>query len=408
MMKIRFSIPKLPILLWLIISFALIFRLLYLFAIVGPSSFPLNIDSIEHHLIAHNLVGGQGYSIYGLPTANRAPFLTYLMALIYFILGEHFVLVRLVIIVMSLLLVWAIYQLSIMIFTHKVGLWAAFLAAIYPHFIFYSARIYTEIPFTLWSILAVIFLIKYFQTQRFFPLILSGIFFALAVLTRPVGLFLFIFIIFLILFRQPRWDNVKHVVVLAMAMIILILPWTIRNYVVFGKFIPVTTQGSLVLWVSNNHYIAHHPYYKGQNALYQRLPGASNLITSDETKRAEYAFRYFKDFVITYPADIPRLMWNKTYGFWSSTFFTGSSKRWIYEYSYLSIFIFSVLGMLLTIRFANKAIIFLWLILFSHFIPALIFWAGARMRLPAEPALIIFSALTLDQINIWIKQKWHR
>ena len=116
-----------------------------------------------------------------------------------------------------------------------------------------SQHIYTEIPFTLCSILAVIFLIKYFQTQRFFPLILSGIFFALAVLTRPVGLFLFIFIIFLILFRQPRWDNVKHVVVLAMAMIILILPWTIRNYVVFGKFIPVTTQGSLVLWVSNNH-----------------------------------------------------------------------------------------------------------------------------------------------------------
>jgi hypothetical protein len=45
------------------------------------------------------------------------------------------------------------------------------------------------------------------------------------------------------------------------------------------------------------------------------------------------------------------------------------------------------------------------MILLTNFIPAHIFWAGARIRLPAETVLIIFVATILERFSsrIWRK-----
>jgi 4-amino-4-deoxy-L-arabinose transferase-like glycosyltransferase len=376
--------------------------------IVGPTSFPANIDSIQHHQIAQNLVQGNGYTMDGQPTAYRAPFLTFAMAACYLIFGQNFLFVRLVIIGLSLVLIWTIYYLGKEIFHPAVGLWAALITAVYPHFIFYSARILTETPFTLFSLLAVILFIKFFKTEKNLFLLMSGFFLGLGILTRPVGFFLLGLMFLFMFWKFPFRVNLKKISILAAITFLIISPWTTRNYLVFKKFIPVTTQGALVLWVSNNHYVAHHPYYGGINSLYQHLPGAAQLITKDEIVRSEYSSRYFMQFIKEYPRDIPRLVWNKAYRFWSPAFFTGSSRAWMYKNFYLAILTFSIMGVILVFRSPNVKISYLWIILLANFLPALVFWAGPRIRMPAEPVLIILSALTIEQFRSWMWKKWHR
>jgi len=383
----------------LILLLAFIARIAYLNAIVGPNTYPSNIDSIEHHLIAQNLVEGNGYSMYGHSTAYRAPFLTYFMALCYWIFGVNFAVVRIGIIIMSLLLIWVVYLLAQELFNGNVGIWAALIAAIYPHFIFYNSRIFTETPFVLFSLLALLFFVKFVKAESRRDLLLTALFLALAILTRPVGFVLLFLILLFILFKQRRWMSIKNAGVLLVTVIIFISPWIVRNYLVFKRFVPVTTQGAVVVWVGNNHYVAHHPLLRGGHALYQYLPGARKLITDSEIERSHYAFVQFLDFLRQYPKDIPILIWNKTVRFWEKEFITGSSRRWMYEFSYLFIIIFAVAGLVLSLASHKKEAIYLLMLFVANFIPALIFWSGARMRLPAEPVFILFAAFCLEKIR---------
>ncbi len=383
----------------LILLLAFIARVTYLNVIVGPNTYPSNIDSIEHHLIAQNLAEGNGYSMYGHSTAYRAPFLTYFMALCYWIFGVNFAVVRIGIILMSLFLIWTIYLLGKELFNHFVGIWAALIAAIYPHFIFYNSRIFTETPFILFSLLALLFFVKFCKADSLKNLFLTALFLALAILTRPVGFVLLFLILLFILFKQRRWMNIKNAGVLLVTVIIFISPWIVRNYTVFKRFVPVTTQGAVVVWVGNNHYIAHHPLLRGAHALYQYLPGARKLITDSEIERSHYALVQFLDFLKQYPEDIPILIWNKTVRFWEKEFITGSSRRWMYEFSYLFITIFAAAGLVLSMVSNKKEAIYLLMLFVANFIPALIFWSGARIRLPAEPVFILFAAFCLEKIR---------
>ncbi|MCK4892627.1 MAG: glycosyltransferase family 39 protein, partial [Calditrichia bacterium] len=386
--------------LFLVLLLALSARIAYLNVIIEPNAYPYNIDSIEHHLIAQNLVEGNGYSMYGHPTAYRAPFLSYFMALCYWIFGVNFAVVRIGIIMMSLLLIWVIYLLAKEFFNGNVGIWAALLAGVYPHFIFYNSRILTETPFALFSLLALLFFVKFFKTESRRNLVLTALFLALAILSRPVGLALLGFLLLALLYKQRLWKNVKHALILVVLVSLFISPWIIRNYQVFDRFVPVTTQGGVVLWISNNHYVAHHPALAGWYMFYQHLPGARKLITNSETERSRYGYQFFKQFLKEHPGDIPRLIWYKNIRFWEKESFTGSSRRWMYELAYFSI-IFLALGGIMVALFSGRSSLFYLSILFlANFVPALIFWSGARVRMPAEPALIILAAFFIEKIRV--------
>jgi hypothetical protein len=47
---------------------------------------------------------------------------------------------------------------------------------------------------------------------------------------------------------RNRLRGLAHAVVLSLAAVAVVIPITIRNYVVFGEFVPVSTNGGLTLW----------------------------------------------------------------------------------------------------------------------------------------------------------------
>ena len=64
------------------------------------------------------------------------------------------------------------------------------------------------------------------------------------------------------------------------------------------------------------------------------------------------------------------------------------------------------MGIIYTVWSKVTGTIWLWIIILANFFPALIYWAGNRIRLPAEPALIIFAAIFIEQVweKIWRKK----
>jgi len=66
------------------------------------------------------------------------------------------------------------------------------------------------------------------------------------VLTRETPLYFVPFAAFWLAWRRPR-GSIKAASLLA-ASLLVVVPWTVRNYVAFGAFVPVSTAGALNLW----------------------------------------------------------------------------------------------------------------------------------------------------------------
>ena len=52
----------------------------------------------------------------------------------------------------------------------------------------------------------------------------------------------------ILLVSRDRKRGLVHAVALSLAAVLVVIPITIRNYVVFGAFVPVSTNGGLTLW----------------------------------------------------------------------------------------------------------------------------------------------------------------
>lgn len=80
----------------------------------------------------------------------------------------------------------------------------------------------------------------------FFAVVLWG----LSALVRPVSLIFPFFAFFIFLYRLwPSWMSIaKATIVFAIGMMVVIAPYTLRNYVLTQRFIPVNAQAGAVFW----------------------------------------------------------------------------------------------------------------------------------------------------------------
>ena len=64
-------------------------------------------------------------------------------------------------------------------------------------------------------------------------------------------------------------------------------PWTLRNYVVLGKAVLVTTVGGEVFWLSNNPVAYADPAFRGRNIEATALPDWQDFSTKSEVELQE-------------------------------------------------------------------------------------------------------------------------
>jgi 4-amino-4-deoxy-L-arabinose transferase-like glycosyltransferase len=153
----------------------------------------------------------------------------------------------------------------------RAGMVAAIIAAFYPPLIAMPAYALSE---TLYCLLALGTVMAVQQTvdRRSWRLaLLAGVLVGVAALTRPAILF---FIPLACLWMIVRGQFTLAIVV-AVAALATIAPWTARNLRVHDRFVLIASEGGVTFWTGN------HPLAIGEG----------DLAANPELKRAELAFR---------------------------------------------------------------------------------------------------------------------
>jgi len=150
---------------------------------------------------------------------------------------------------LSTIMVSVIYMLSMTIFNNKVGaLFAALVAALYPHFVFYSLSGLTETSFTLLILLSFLF----FYKDKFF---LALFVLVLSVLIRPsLDLFnpLLVLIFSLYVYKLGYLKSLKNVLIYLTIYLFIMSPWWIYQHDKYGQFVRLTLADGIILYSGNN------------------------------------------------------------------------------------------------------------------------------------------------------------
>jgi 4-amino-4-deoxy-L-arabinose transferase-like glycosyltransferase len=159
------------------------------------------------------------------------------------------------------------------------GIVAAWLAAIHPPLVWISSYVFSESLYAAVAIAAALALQAAVdlagtnpQTRRHAGrALLAGILSGAAILVRPAMLFFLPLALIWLLRRRVGWAATAFV----MGALLVVAPWTMRNYRTHGRFVLVASEGGVTFWTGN------HPLSGGEG----------DLAANPELKRAEVEFR---------------------------------------------------------------------------------------------------------------------
>ncbi len=243
-----FSVPVLSI-----FVLAVSVRVMYN-RVVANGYYPLH-DSQTYQAIALNILQEHCYCyLPHLSTVDRAPLWPLLIAAIYSVFGEHDIMVRLLLSLVGAGTCVLVYYFVRDLFGSRMGLIAGLAATVYPFLFIYDGWLYSE---SLYIFLLFAFCYALFRLQRTARpsrglMLLSGILLGLVSLTRPNGLIILgLFIAWAMVLgiaKVQTWRTLlQSVVLITLITLVIILPWTIRNYVVTHALVPIATGDGKVL-----------------------------------------------------------------------------------------------------------------------------------------------------------------
>jgi 4-amino-4-deoxy-L-arabinose transferase-like glycosyltransferase len=143
--------------------------------------------------------------------------------------------------ILGWLTVIGIYLLTKDLFGEKTAIIAAIIGGIYPDFIFYCSTFYPETLAIFFMVFSFLMLVKYFYNQRLIDIVLGGILWGLASLTRG-GLHYFSIVIALSIFASHFKEGFKFSLKPAVAFFLV----TYGTFLTLASIIP-ETQGSTSL-----------------------------------------------------------------------------------------------------------------------------------------------------------------
>jgi 4-amino-4-deoxy-L-arabinose transferase-like glycosyltransferase len=236
-------------------------------------------DSVWYYRTGHLLANGEGYVFpfgtecepdEGLDcplsdnqpaTALWAPGYPVLLAGAFSLPGDDVAWGRVLNVTAGLVLVCAVYYLGARLWSTTAGLLAAAIVAFFPSHIFFSSLLLTETVFTA-MLTCVLCLTLAWTMERDVPpwkLVTLGLAVGGLALVRPEASMVLVVIgaAWFALDRSWRW-LVPRTGLLVLGVALLLLPWTVRNWIEIGSPVVTTTGFGQVLLQ------AHHPLADGQ------------------------------------------------------------------------------------------------------------------------------------------------
>lgn len=361
---------------------------------------------------AMNIASGKGHFAWQEDLSSyvfRVPLQSIFLAVI-FKIKHSYMLVRIIQAVIGAVIPVLIFLLADLVYDKKaIAYIASLIGTVYPFLIYYTGYLLAESNFTFLFLVAMYFICRMIDKQYLKQTILSGIFLGLATLTRPV-VFYFPIMVFIWLFvSYPRRyiQSILAVVLLSIAMLLVMSPWIIRNYLLLGKFIPTATEGGYVFYVSNNPWAAGTDFVPRDDPIYQEM---LSTYRQDPVKGSRIGYSAGKRYILHNLKDFLKLIPKKLYHFWKfypQTGYTDLVNRrtqLISIFSYGLLFPFSLLGMVVSFKIWRRTLIF-YLLIFYFILVAMAYYGSTRLRFPICPYLIIFGASGLVSTYFWLRRR---
>ncbi|MFH0859831.1 MAG: glycosyltransferase family 39 protein [Candidatus Altiarchaeota archaeon] len=227
----------------LLLLLCLVVRLAYII-LAGDEIFPP--DGLLYDELARNVLEGKGFTYQGFK-AFRAPGYPLFLALLY-VFSSSLFFVRVAGVLMSTFTAYLVYLTAKEAFhNERVSQLSLLFFSLYPYSIYYTAAVSTE---TLYSLLFMALMYQLLRMSDTREYMLAGVIAAVAILVKPYTL----------AFMVPAWlwtlmskkKPLKCIAFSAVAMILILSPWIVRNYLIFDKLVFISTNGGVNLWMGNS------------------------------------------------------------------------------------------------------------------------------------------------------------
>ena len=214
------------------------------------------IEVREYSTVAESIATGQGYSRPFIGTTYRAscpPAYCFLCAGLRMLFGVH----GRPMIVLSLALLTGMACLSYWLagqICAPAGLIAFLLVQLHPALNWYAMVKIHPLPLDGFMILATLCLgVRVWRRPSLAGFFWCGVVYGLTLLSRPsVALFLPVLFVYWGVRRGWEWRTAGRFALAVACGAMMVLPWTVRNYVVLGRLVPISTEAAMHLWRNFN------------------------------------------------------------------------------------------------------------------------------------------------------------
>jgi 4-amino-4-deoxy-L-arabinose transferase-like glycosyltransferase len=269
--------------------------------VLATPDYKLVHDALDYDNHAASIAAGDGFALsYGRPTAFRPPLYPIFLAGVYFFTGQDLVAARIANAFVGTGIVALIGLLAFQLWGRRESLVAMALGAVYVPLILVGQSVMSE-P------LAVLCMLGALAAALRRWALLAGVLMGLAILGRANAIILLLPLVFAV------WRGPRPAIVLVLAAVLTVAPWTIRNAIVLDHFVPVSTQlGSALAGTYNSNARADKENPASWRSLkrvddYQpifgRLRTTNEAVTEKELRSASL------DFIREHPAYVGKVAW---------------------------------------------------------------------------------------------------
>jgi 4-amino-4-deoxy-L-arabinose transferase-like glycosyltransferase len=379
-------------------------------------------DASEYDEYAWNLIQGRGYS--GVSpdvnqpdgralehsTAYRVPGTSVFWAGLYEVFGHRYNVVRISQCLLDTLTILLLYGIGRKCFSDTVALLSAALYAVWPMAFQYSSQLGSEPLYAFLFCCVLLASLRFAEHPSWSRSIAAGVLLGLALLTRGNAVLMVALLVpwSVWQFRKTPRLMVRGLAISFVALVVL-TPWTLRNYSVFHAFIPFETGGGDVALGSYNRIVASNPLYYGYWVYpTSELPEYRAQITApnNEVVRDHVETQLAMQWARRHPEKWWYLAESRFRRSWTP-FLQPSSPRIFRVGMMVS---WGPVLILFALGFFPTAIYFLrtnhpgWVLHLGvlHFaFTALIFWGSSRFRYPVEGLCILIASATF----VWICER---
>jgi 4-amino-4-deoxy-L-arabinose transferase-like glycosyltransferase len=382
---------------------------------------PAAYDQVFFHDVGLNLLSGDGFSFstppWGFIEPNRpSAFISFAYGLfiagVYAAFGPHPLLARVVQALLCSLTPWLVYRLARRMLASPptvaggmtmVPIIAAAVSAVYTYFVYYSATLMTEGLYLLAVAWALVLTVDLSIQPSMARWALWGLAVGLASLLRqvfmPIALLLFAYAVWRTWPDRQRRVRPAHVLAALAVGTALILPWTVRNYLVFHRFLLLNSQAGLALWNANHPDLGTHFEAAAMFPIPDDLRGLNEVDLTNELMRrgVQEILADPRRFLLL---SLDRLrIWLIFWPMRESSLFSNIARPLSFGISLP----FIIVGLVRSAREWRRWLLlylFIGLYTFIHVIS----WVQIRYRMPVDLALVPFTALGICTCWGWLQR----